>query len=75
MSYASSPPHYSNASFRQLVLPAPGIVGTVVGFQTREDPFQVLRIPEIVTHDEGGIRIRLYILLKVEFVLEQESIP
>src|SRR5258708_4340888 len=56
--------------FRQFVLPAPGIVGAVVGFQAREDSFQVLCILEIITHDEWGICVRLYILFKVEFVLE-----
>src|SRR2546421_233691 len=56
--------------FRQLVLPAGSIVGTVVGFQAREDALQVLGILEVVTHDESGIGVRLYILLKVEIVLE-----
>src|SRR6266567_1690754 len=56
--------------FRQLVLPAPAIVGIVVGFQAREDALKVLCILEIITHDKRRIRICLYILLEVEIVLE-----
>jgi len=42
----------------------------MISFQAGEDALQVLGILEIVTHDESGIGVRLYILLKVEIVLE-----
>src|SRR5438105_14150593 len=56
--------------FRQFVLPAGSIVGAMVGLQAREDALQVLGILEVVTHDECGIGVRLYIFFKVEIVLE-----
>src|SRR5205807_2909399 len=56
--------------FRQFVLPARSIVVAMVGPQAREDSLQILGILEIVTHDERGIAIRLYILLEIEVVLE-----
>src|SRR5258708_12843643 len=56
--------------FRQFVLPAPGIIGTVIGFQAGEDALQVLCILEIITYDKRCIRICLYILFELEIVLE-----
>ena len=56
--------------FHQFVLPARSIIRAVISFQAGEDALQVLGILEIVTHDERGIAIRLYILLKIEVVLE-----
>src|SRR5258708_19738002 len=55
--------------FRQFVLPAPGIVGTVVGFQAREDALQFLSILQIITHDEPSILLCLYILFKFKILL------
>src|SRR5258708_23811297 len=48
--------------FRQFVLPAPGIIGTVIGSQAGEDALQVLSILEIITYDKRCIRIFLYTL-------------
>src|SRR5438552_1877140 len=56
--------------FRQFVLPAGSIIRAMISFQAGEDALQIVGILEIVTHDERGIAIGLYILLEIEVVLE-----
>ena len=42
----------------------------MIGFQAREDPFQLLCILEFIANNRCSVRVRLHILLKVELVLQ-----
>src|SRR5438105_15260916 len=42
----------------------------MIGFQAGENPFQLLRILEIIANNRCSVCVRLYVLLEVEFVLQ-----
>ena len=42
----------------------------MIWFQAGESPFQLLRVLEIIANNRCSVCVRLYILLEVEFVLQ-----